>query len=398
MHRSSENVSALATALAKAQIELINPEKLLTASVQAGSETQTFRYASLASGLDIVRKTLGRHEIATIQTTAIDQPSGTIKLTTLLAHASGEWISSDWPVCSLADTAIPRRMGAALTYARRYALFTLVGIAGEDDVDAPDLRPEGKGGGDPSLQLEASAPPLESRPRPWAARGGKPLTVAPLPPAESAALRDRLLQELLSLGSPEEVCVWAKRILPAKNTLAAADAVRVEVEFQKKTATFDLEEATQTIEAAEPPLAPSPKGKCTRSSVPIDKTVLVHGEPRRYRNKEHLQFVASKACLVCGRQPCDPHHLRFAQRRALGRKVSDEYTVPLCRGHHRELHRASNELAWWKKIGIRPLMVAEGLWKQSRLVVDVPGAGLTATGPVQPKKKLNGGRNGTAAI
>ena len=100
---------------------------------------QTFRYASLSSGLDIVRKTLGQHEIATVQTTAIDQAAGTVNLTTVLAHASGEWIASDWPVCAISDTATPRRMGAALTYARRYALFTLVGIAGEDDLDAPDL-------------------------------------------------------------------------------------------------------------------------------------------------------------------------------------------------------------------------------------------------------------------
>ena len=86
-----------------------------------------------------MRKTLGQHEIATVQTTAIDQASGVVNLTTMLAHASGEWIASDWPVCPVAETANPQRMGAALTYARRYALFTLVGIAGEDDLDAPDL-------------------------------------------------------------------------------------------------------------------------------------------------------------------------------------------------------------------------------------------------------------------
>src|SRR5262249_10128982 len=100
---------------------------------------RTFRYAPLAGGLDIVRKTLGQHEIATVQTTAIDQTAGMVNLTTTLAHASGEWIASDWPVCPIAETANPQRMGAALTYARRYALFTLVGIAGEDDLDAPDL-------------------------------------------------------------------------------------------------------------------------------------------------------------------------------------------------------------------------------------------------------------------
>jgi ERF superfamily len=142
MRRSSESVAALASALAKAQAELVNPEKSLTATITAvrpGERERTFRYAPLSSGLDIVRKTLGQHEIATMQTTAIDQASGLVNLTTVLAHASGEWIASDWPVCPIAETANPQRMGAALTYARRYALFTLVGIAGEDDLDAPDL-------------------------------------------------------------------------------------------------------------------------------------------------------------------------------------------------------------------------------------------------------------------
>ena len=133
---------ALAAALAKAQGELTNPEKSLVGTIPAngpGGAERMFRYASLSSGLDIVRKILGQHEIATMQTTAIDQAAGTVNLTTVLAHASGEWIASDWPVCPISDTAAPQRMGAALTYARRYALFTLVGIAGEDDLDAPDL-------------------------------------------------------------------------------------------------------------------------------------------------------------------------------------------------------------------------------------------------------------------
>src|SRR5215510_11724447 len=141
MPRSSESVAALASALAKAQAELVNPEKSLTATIRGrpGEGERSFRYAPLSSGLDIVRKTLGQHEIATVQTTAIDQAAGIVNLTTMLAHASGEWIASDWPVCAVAETANPQRMGAALTYARRYALFTLVGIAGEDDLDAPDL-------------------------------------------------------------------------------------------------------------------------------------------------------------------------------------------------------------------------------------------------------------------
>src|SRR6204780_4927320 len=142
MQPSSPSIASLAAALAKAQAELVNPEKSLVATIRSdgpGRAEQTFRYAPLSSGLDIVRKTLGQHEIATVQTTAIDQSAGTVNLTTVLAHASGEWIASDWPVCAVADTVSPRRMGAALTYARRYVLFTLVGIAGEDDLDAPDL-------------------------------------------------------------------------------------------------------------------------------------------------------------------------------------------------------------------------------------------------------------------
>src|SRR5690349_11590618 len=142
MQRASETIGTIAAALAKAQAQLVNPEKSLTGTIRAdgsGSAEQSFRYAPLSSGLDIVRKTLSQHEIATVQTTSIDETSGIVQLSTVLAHASGEWIASDWPICPISETAAPHRMGAALTYARRYALFTLVGIAGEDDLDAPDL-------------------------------------------------------------------------------------------------------------------------------------------------------------------------------------------------------------------------------------------------------------------
>src|SRR5437016_7467561 len=142
MQRSSDTIGAIAGALAKAQAELANPEKSLTATIHSPfprESDRSFRYASLSSGLDLVRKSLGRHEIATVQTTLIDEAAGLIRLTTTLAHSSGEWVSSDWPVCPVSETAAPHKMGAALTYARRYALFTLVGIAGEDDLDAPDL-------------------------------------------------------------------------------------------------------------------------------------------------------------------------------------------------------------------------------------------------------------------
>src|SRR6202048_782664 len=144
MHRSSESIAAIATALAKAQTELSNPEKAMVGTVynNRSDSPQSFRYASLSSGLDIVRKALGSQQIAIAQTTNIDRPSGAVNLTTVLMHTSGEWISSDWPVCALSEVSQPRRMGAALTYARRYALFTMVGIAGEDDLDAPDVTDE----------------------------------------------------------------------------------------------------------------------------------------------------------------------------------------------------------------------------------------------------------------
>ena len=207
MHRSSPSIASLAAALAKAQAELVNPEKSLTATIRSddrGRTDQTFRYAPLSSGLDIVRKTLGQHEIATVQTTAIDQAAGVVNLTTVLAHSSGEWIASDWPVCAIADIATPHRMGAALTYARRYALFTLVGIAGEDDVDAPDLTaPPAQATGieNPSpnkkVQLNGGASHV---PR------GRDIKSVPRPnlgTAPSAALRDRLVGELKTIASGE---------------------------------------------------------------------------------------------------------------------------------------------------------------------------------------------------
>ena len=143
MQQSSSSIGALAAALAKAQVELVNPEKSMIATIPAddkGGTEQIFRYAPLSSGLEILRKTLGQHEIAILQATAIDQAAGVVKLTTTLCHSSGEWVGSTWPVCSVDEMASPKRMGAALTYARRYALFALAGIAGEDDLDAPDLN------------------------------------------------------------------------------------------------------------------------------------------------------------------------------------------------------------------------------------------------------------------
>src|SRR3974377_124999 len=108
-----------------------------------------------------------------------------------------------------------------------------------------------------------------------------------------------------------------------------------------------------------------PLSSPTLVPAPIDKSLLALAEPKRLRDKAHLKFVASQPCLVCGRQPTDPHHLRFAQARAIGLKVSDEFTLTLSRGHHRELHQTGNESAWWEKLNIKPLEVAKGLWEQT---------------------------------
>jgi ERF superfamily protein len=252
MPRSSETVAALATALAKAQAALINPEKSLVATIRTGrpgEAERSFRYAPLASGLDIVRKTLGQHEIATVQTTAIDHTSGMVQLTTMLAHASGEWIASDWPVCPIAETANPQRMGAALTYARRYALFTLVGIAGEDDLDAPDLA---NGAPSPSaptvVSTSARSRRPEDSPRPVRKPGNgrtsvKSERLVTLDPARSADVRDKLLNEIQAITSADLAASWARAALIAKNVLVATDATRVEEAFEQKLSTLIASEA-----------------------------------------------------------------------------------------------------------------------------------------------------------
>jgi ERF superfamily len=385
MPRSSETVAALASALAKAQAELVNPEKSLTATIRTGRPGEgerSFRYAPLSSGLDVVRKTLGQHEIATLQTTAIDQTAGMVNLTTTLAHASGEWIASDWPVCPIAETANPQRMGAALTYARRYALFTLVGIAGEDDVDAPDLcdgpRSQTSSADEhPHIPRDGQTRVPPRKPGNGQRRnrmhGERP---APLEPEQSAAQREKLLTELGTITSADLAAIWAQEALTAKNSLTAADAKLVEDAFEHRLS--DLPPCA-TAEAADD-AAPSTDADLVGTHVMltkgsgdvdqparIDKGTLVIAAPRRYRNAEHLRYVAQQACLICGRKQSDPHHLRYLQPRALGRKASDEFAVPLCRSHHRAVHRAGDEQAWWKAAGVDPVNIARQLWRHTRL-------------------------------
>jgi hypothetical protein len=413
MHRSSESIAALAAALAKAQMALTNPEKSLTGTVPSNRYDEpgrTFRYAPLSSGLEIIRKALGEQEIATLQTTTIDQDIQTVSLTTVLAHASGEWIASDWPVCTLSDMAAPRRMGAALTYARRYALFTLVGIAGEDDLDAPEI------GGQPAEEIDWSGNRHDPKHRngngadqplgrfagsrtPWSP------PKQPLEPEKSAVLRDRLLRELGSLNSQAQAAAWAQRAMAAKNTLTTGDCRLVETAFAARLAELSGEgasEAASPADATDAAAAMAPAngeedcGSQSPLSSPlhsedlaaefgtpgrvnnavawhIDKAALALGEPRRYRDRAHLRFVSAQPCLICGRRPSDAHHLRFAQPRAIGRRVSDEYAVPLCRSHHRALHRRGDEPAWWEANKVDPVEVARELWARTRL--DAPRGG-----------------------
>jgi len=394
MPRSSETVAALASALAKAQAELVNPEKSLTATIRTGRPgdgERIFRYAPLSSGLDIVCKTLGQHEIATLQTTAIDQTAGMVQLTTTLAHASGEWIASDWPVCPIAETANPQRMGAALTYARRYALFTLVGIAGEDDLDAPDLCD-----GPPSLSPSAVDRSFKPKGTPGNGhgRGGRKSESITLDPEQSAALRENLLAQVSNIASADLAAAWAREALPAKNSLAATDAKLVEDAFERRLSELAPSATAEAADDAAPSthvdLAGADATSAKGSGHPdqpdgINKSVLVLATPRRYRNREHLRYVAQQACLICGRKQSDAHHLRYLQPRALGRKASDEFAVPLCRSHHRAVHRAGDEQAWWKAAGIDPVKVARQLWRQTRL--DDPQEHQPADLAVRPKAR-----------
>ena len=471
------------------------------------SPPRPFRYASLSSGLELARRVLGRFRIALIQTTTIDGERGLLCLQTTLAHTSGQWIASEWPVCSLAEISAPHRMGAAMTYARRYALFAIVGIAGDDDLDAPDLDIE------PIVGRNATADrprrprsPESDRPAGGALSRAKsltPKTARTQPSAESdERLCERLIDEIVCLMTESEATAWALARFPAKNALPRIYAERVEARFSEVSARFVADEVSQAHDdgemaaggggggrnedsdnltaaaaldaqgretagtgeetpsasagktspetAAETVLSPSPPvsaaalerlgpGAAAPSSSPNDAeseltaprpvdsgpsdenetrknppATVLHARPSRLpiaemtsrpvrlRDPEHLRFVASKPCLVCGRSPADPHHLRFAQPRALGRKSSDQYVVPLCRLHHDEAHRHSDETKWWKNLRIDAIAVALGLWRRSHhLSLDANKTSVVeANGPVQAApghKNSNERANGSDA-
>jgi hypothetical protein len=303
-------------------------------------------------------------------------------------------MSSDWPVCSVSETAAPHRMGAALTYARRYALFTLVGIAGEDELDAPDLnggmdapaRPNGlTGSGQEAIGVGTRLDPPAAAFDNGRRKQIKPASVV-LPTDHSLALREKLISELKGLAGSDALTMWAQRILALKNQLTTADAKEIEDAFAAKlealaenaTSTPDALEASASAETnsnsipttangngrldrgpISPIEKPKPGRKLNRNGAPkhgaahqsasvvnatdqtIGQQVTPLTKPFRLRDRDHLKFVSTQPCLACGRSPSDAHHLKFAEGRALGRKVSDEFTVPLCRAHHLRRRKAA---------------------------------------------------------
>src|SRR5262249_43487376 len=241
--------------------------------------------------------------------------------------------------------------------------FTLVGIAGDDDLDAPDLSARSPPGS--ALSPVVRFPQLGKATGNGRARAKAECRIT-LDAAQSAEVRDRLLSEMEGLASIDNATGWARDALAAKNTLTEADATRVEEAFEQKVSTLVAAESDGDT-FAQAQVSESAPAMASSDPTPSGETTLTVAKPRRYRNKHHLRYVARQACLICGRQPSDPHHLRYAQPRALGRKASDEFTVPLCRVHHREVHRVSDEQAWWQAADIDPLNVAQKLWNRTRV-------------------------------
>ena len=196
-------------------------------------------------------------------------------------------------------------------------------------------------------------------------------------------MRERLLLDLDQLQSADEAADWVHKNLAAKNTLITADADAVEAGFRKRLATIEVASAAREEQPqpapTEGPYSPVEKQFVAQieDAVAVTPPVIsdnasvrrrrVAAKTIRLRDKDHCKFVASQPCIVCGRTPSEAHHIRFAQPRALGRKVSDEYTVPVCRVHHRDLHGYGDEASWWAGVGIDPLPIALELWRRSRL-------------------------------
>jgi hypothetical protein len=207
----------------------------------------------------------------------------------------------------------------------------------------------------------------------------------------SDKLRRQLFSELDQLENPEALASWAQRALPLKNQLSTADAQGLEGAFIAKLSQFgEFEPGAAKHQEA------NGRGNQSSQIDPGGQAVTAIPKPVRERDREHLKFVASQPCLLCGRTPSDAHHIKFAEQRAMGRKVSDRFTVPICRLHHRELHRRGNERVWWESQGIDPLVIAATLWDRAHAVVpaaaNIPGDRFTTI-----NGKLNGRHTGNVA-
>jgi len=230
----------------------------------------------------------------------------------------------------------------------------LVGIAGEDDLDAPELMRESSPGHEARSERGTKHPKATTHRQPVLDHG------------RSILLRDQLLSELGTLKDSDEQATWAQQRIPDKNSLTEDDARIVDAAYLK---------LLQSNPGSDPEarLPTLPKQPVSDFSIvpaqPADgappRPVTVRAKEVRRRSKAHLLFVGGQPCLICERFPCDAHHLKFAQPRALGRKVSDEFTVPLCREHHHELHRHGNEAAWWANMQVAPIEIAKALWQAS---------------------------------
>ena len=280
-------------------------------------------------------------------------------------HASGEWVSSDWPVCPATETAAPHRMGAALTYARRYALFTLVGIAGEDDLDAPDLALQtvdpGPQNGPPERKngFNGAMPTLAR-----SFQGARKSAVGPKAPTlsgeASASLRDQLLAEMEGLARKDDFDAWTLRAWPKANSLTPADGDRVRQAFQVRL-NRPQTTADERVRSTEPDRAAASDEARSR----IDKSLLAIPVLRRLRDKTHLRFMAKQPCLDL-RAPalrCPSSAVRAiprsqsqGQRRIHGPAVpgTPSRTAP---------HRQGTD--WWAKAGLEPISLARKLWLET---------------------------------
>jgi hypothetical protein len=334
MHRSSDTIGNISGALAKAQAELTNPEKSLVAIIRSPfprEADRTFRYAPLSSGLDIVRKSLGRHEIATIQSTEIDKEAGLLRLTTVLAHSSGEYARC--PISPLrSEWEPPSPMPGGMRFSPWSALPEKMIF------DAPDL------GAVPKPAAELPRPGSQSNGQAAAGKrtaheGGKlPESTAAssvLGVQLSASLRESLIEQMAAINSADEAAAWAHRNLPAKNTLTTADAKMVEGQFRARLSAICPSHGTCDGPAAgavpddlaghEPAHAvPGQTGVSGASDAGPRQNASMSTTKKQSRS----DTIRALGKMVRLRVPSDPHHLTFTQPRALARRVSDEFICP----------------------------------------------------------------------